>query len=259
MVSVFLLSAIVVTAVVAQPRVAGVSAGDWFKYGDITGSWNSNDPNAVFPMLELNHTEWMRISVEDVSGTNITIQYTWLFTNGTEKIESGYIDVDTGEGNMTFMAISANLNTNDTIYSSPSYSTQKINETIVRTYPDGVRDTNHMNMTIEYNVTGFYQYLSMNWYWDRVSGIFVEMSQEATSQSGNYTTTYSVQFKIVESSVWVVPEFPLVLILPLFMTATLLAVIVYRSKHPCMQNCSTRYSSKRTIKNQLDTSLLSFL
>ena len=228
---VFLLSARVVTSAVAQPRVVGVSVGDWFKYGDITGSWSSNDPNATLPLRELNETEWMLLSVEDVSGTNITFQSIIHFTNGTEKTEGGYVDIDAGDGNMTLMAISANLNANDTIYSSPGYSTQKINETIVRTYPDGIRDTNYWNITGEYNVTGFYQYISQNWYWDRASGIFVEMAQEYASQTENYTTTWSVQLRITESNVWVIPEFPPFLILPLFMIATLLTVIAYRRKY----------------------------
>ena len=226
-----MLAAMVVTLASAQPRTVGVAVGDWFKYGDITGSWSSNDPDAVFPLLELNETEWMLLSVEDVSGTNITFQSIIHFTNGTEKTEGGYVDIDAGDGNMTLSAISANLNANDTIYSSPGYSTQKINETIVRTYPDGVRDTNCWNMTGEYNVTGFYQYISQSWYWDRASGIFVEMAQEYASQTENYTTTWSILLKITESNVWVIPEFPSFLIPPLFMTATLLLVIVYKRKH----------------------------
>ena len=132
----------------------------------------------------------------------------YIFSPRTEKTESGHIDIDTGDGNMTLSAISANLNANDAIYSSPGYSTQKINETVTRTYPDGVRDTNHMNITGEYNVTGFYQYISMNWYWDRSSGIFVEMAQEYTSQTEIYTTTWSLQLRITESNAWVIPEFP---------------------------------------------------
>jgi hypothetical protein len=228
-----MLSTMVVTLVVAQPRTVGVTVGDWFKYGDITGSWSSNDPNSTRPsgwISEVNETEWILMSIEDVSGTNITVQSIIHFTNGTEITEGGYADIDTGDGTMTFIAISANLNANDTIYSSPGYSTQKINETITRTYPDGVRDTNYMNITSEHNVTGFYQYVSMSWYWDRSSGIFVEMSQDYTSHTGNYTTTGSVLFKITESNVWVIPEFPPFLILPLFMIITLLIVIIYKRK-----------------------------
>jgi len=231
LVSLFLLSAMIGTFVDAQPRIVGVTVGDWFRYGDITGSMSSNDPSAIYPFIEFNETEWLLLSVEDISGTNITFQSTWHFTNGTERTESGHIDIDTGDGNMTLSAISANLNADDATYSSFDYSTMKINETIVRTYPDGVRDTNHLNTIVEYNVTGFYQYFSMNWYWDRSSGMFVEMLQEQTSITGDYTTTYSILVKITQSNIWVVPEFPSFLILPLLMIVTLLAVIVYRRKH----------------------------
>jgi len=229
--SMFLLSAMVVTSVVAQPRVVGVSVGDWFKYRAITGNWSSDDPNATFPLLEWNVTEWMLMSVEDVSGTNITFQSTYHLTNGNEVTQRGDVNIDTGDGNVTFSTISADLNVNDTIYSSFGYSTMKINETIVRAYPDSTRNVNHLNTTMEFNVTGFYQYLSVNWYWDRSSGIFVEMAHEAISEAGGYTTTISVLLRITESNVWVVPEFPSYLILPLFMISTLLAVIVYRRKH----------------------------
>jgi hypothetical protein len=62
--SVFLLSAMVVTSVVAQPRTVGVVAGNWFKYGTFDVDWSSNDPNAKFPpsgwevFADLNKTEW---------------------------------------------------------------------------------------------------------------------------------------------------------------------------------------------------------
>ena len=51
----------------------------------------------------------------------------------------------------------------------------------------------------------------------------------------NYTYlyfTYNHSTKIVEiQGTQVIPEFPSFLILPLFMIATLLAVVVYRRKH----------------------------
>jgi len=92
LVSLFVLSAMVVTLVVAQPRIVGVTVGDWFKYGDIVVNWNTNDPNATFPppgweiFEEKNETEWLLLSVEDVSGTNITFQSTEHFKNDTERI-----------------------------------------------------------------------------------------------------------------------------------------------------------------------------
>jgi len=218
-VAVFLLSAMVVTSVAAQPRVPGVAEGNWFKYSTIDINWSSNHPNATFPppgyewLEEMNETEWMRMSVVDVSGTNITFQTTGHYKNGNEETSGGYIDVETGdEENATFMAIAANLEADDTIYASGPYSTMKINETIVRTYPDEVRDTNHLNWTFEDSWTDddteYYYYYTMNFYWDKETGIIVEDSFEEINQTGEYTTTWSAFSRITESDVWVAPEFP---------------------------------------------------
>jgi hypothetical protein len=243
--SVFLLSAMVVTSVVAQPRTVGVAAGNWFKYGTFDVNWSSNDPNATFPpsgwevFADLNKTEWGLIRVEDVSGTNVTIQQTTHFKNGTEAIEGGYVNVDTGDGNMSLVVISANLNANDAFYTSGSYSTWKINETIVRAYPNGARETNLLNMTYEHswtvNETQYYYYFTMDIYWDKLTGILVEDYYRLINQTGEYLTTWSALSGMTESNGWVVPEFPSFLILPLFMTVTLLAVTTPRRsrlKHP---------------------------
>jgi len=182
----------------------------------------------------MNKTEWMSISVEDVSGTNITFQYTTHFKNGTEGTEGGYVDIDTGKGNMTFMAISANLNANDTLYTSGDYSTWKINETIVRTYPDSVRDTNLFNMIWEYswthNETQYYYYFTENWFWDKSTGILVEDYFAEINQTGEYITTWSALASITESSVWIAPEFPTwtsILILFVILTFT---VAIYKRR-----------------------------
>jgi hypothetical protein len=235
MLSICLLYAFVISAA-AQPRMVGVDVSDWFKYVAAV-DWSSNDPNATFPppdwemLEEMNETEWMLCTFESISGTNITLQFTSHFKNGTEIIENGYIDVDTGDGNMTYVVISSNLDVNDTVYTSLEYSTQKINETVIRSYPGVVRETNHMNQTMTgiFNETSLYY--NKNIYWDRPTGMCVEESYEMRNQTGEYLTTWSMSFRIADSNVWIIPEFPSFLILPLFMIATLLAVIVYRRKH----------------------------
>lgn len=239
----FFTSLVVAASVTASPtRTVGVNPGDWIKFGDITVTWSSNDPNAskVWYGMDLemyNQTEWVTVEITQVSGTNVTIQSVQHFKNGTEETSGGWIDVDTGDGvNATSMLISANLNENDAMYTSGDYSTWFINETITRTYPDGVRETNHINMTYAYNYTippdiEVDYFYSMNFYWDRATGILVEDTFEIRNQTGAYLTTWSMDFTITESNVWVIPEFPSFLILSLFMIATLLTVIVYRRKH----------------------------
>lgn len=247
--SVFLLSAMVVTSVVAQPRTVGVVAGNWFKYGTFDVDWSSNDPNAKFPpsgwevFADLNKTEWQLLRVEDVSGTNVTIQATTHFKNGTETFEGGYVNIDTGDGNMSLVVVSANLNANDALYTSGSYSTWKINETIVRAYPNGARETNLLNVTYEHswtvNETQNYNYFTMNFYWDKSTGILVEDYYEMINQTGEYLTTWSALAGMTESDGWAVPEFPSLLILPLFMIVALVAIMTSRGRR-LMHACKTR-------------------
>ena len=216
----FFASLVVAASVTASPtRTVGVDSGDWFKFGDMTVTWSSNDPNAskVWYGMDLemyNQTEWVMVEIIQVSGMNVTIQSVQHFKNGTEETSGGWIDVDTGDGvNATSMLISANLNENDAMYTSGDYSTWFINETITRTYPDGVRETNHINMTYAYNYTippyiEVDYFYSMNFYWDKATGIMVKDSFEIRNQTGAYLTTWSMTFKITESNVWVIPEFP---------------------------------------------------
>ncbi len=94
-----------------------------------------------------------------------------------------------------------------------------------------MRDTNHLNITAAFSSEEFYQSMSLNYYWDKSTGILVELSEVVVTVAYDYVTTSSLLSRITDSNVWIVPEFPSFLILPLFMIATLLAVIIYRRKH----------------------------
>jgi hypothetical protein len=236
-VSAFLLSAMIVTAAAAQQRTVGVTEGDWFTY-EVNASWNSNDPDATYPPVDYenweitNHTEWAKMEITGVSGTNVSVQYLTHFENGTEKIEDGYIDVATGdEANAALTIISASLDVNDNLYTSGDYSMWMINETITRTYQDGVRNTNHINMTFDFswtvNETEYYVFQSVNLYWDKETGVLVEDSFELYNQTGEYLTTWSAGSRITDSTVWVIPEFPAgssMLAISVILTVTIIAI-----------------------------------
>lgn len=231
---VFLSSTMVATV---SARTVGVWMYDEFECGDIVAYWYSTDPTATpDPSLEeLNETELYRIRVVGISGTNITLQMTVEFKNGSSETDIGYIDIDTGEGNMSNAVIGADLNAGDPIYIS---SPMIINETIPRNYPDGPRSTNHLNMTQESTWPWGSQRFSLNYYWDREIGIFVEMYVEffmesfegpAGVESPGSITTWSELIKITSSNRWVVPEYPtFASILTLTITFTAILVIYKR-------------------------------
>jgi hypothetical protein len=203
-----LLLALVVVTNASPVGTPGVSIGNNFTYGNVSFDWYSNDPNATPPTewIGLNGTAWFRGTVENVAGTNVTISSLLHYNNGTEETESGWIDVDTGGGNMTLFLISANLNAGNSIYSSGDYSTFTINETIPMTYPGGSRETNHINTTMEVSSPPYYVNLSMNLYWDRATGVLTKLSM-ISNQTMTYTTNYSVSMELTGSNEWAVPEF----------------------------------------------------
>jgi hypothetical protein len=205
LISTFLLFALVVGAS-TQTRTVGVSVGNAFTYSATVG-WSSNDSNATPPsdLVGLDKTQWFEWAVTAVSGTNITGQLTSHFRNGTEITNGGWVDVDTGDSvNLTTWFISANLVSGDLMYTLSPWNTSTINETVTRTYSNGVRDTNHVNLTSV--ATSFLGNLSFatNLYWDKSTGVVVELSTGESNQTGTYTTTGSDDVQISDSNVWTV-------------------------------------------------------
>jgi hypothetical protein len=229
----FLVLALVMAAS-AQPRTVGVSVGNTWRYST-AADWSSTDPTAKPPpdVVEYNDTEWLQVTVTGVSGTNISAQMTAHFKNSTEESESGWIDIDTGNNeNMTYMIISANLTVGDPIY-TVSLANWLLNETVQRTYLNGLRETNHVNTTSSTAV----QYLASNLYWDKETGIFVELSTQNIFQVSNYTTSWSMGLQIISSNIWVIPEFPtwvptLLLLIALISATTIVSTQRRRVRTP---------------------------
>jgi hypothetical protein len=208
-----------VTIVQAQAAV-GVSQGDVFEY-DMVSYWNplfTGTPPAE--LLDMNRTEWIRVTVTGVSGSQISTRITTRYRNGTEISSDGTCDIETGEtaGGPPFIA--ANLGRNDLV--NPSASEKwYINETVTRTYRNGPRETNHLNLEYTGSSSDAGEFSSVyDYYFDKSTGVLVEYNTEF-SQSQLTTITHS---KLISSSVWAVPEFPVFIILPLIAMVTLCAV-----------------------------------
>jgi hypothetical protein len=208
--------------------VAGVSSGNDFKY-TVTVFWNSTNPNATCPsyLIEENKTEWYQATIQSVTDSVVEIQTTWRFQNGTEIKGNEVIDVATGNGG-SMLVYAPNLNASDYLY--PSGNSQwKVNETVNRTYMTDTRETNHITET-RTDLGSDYVYGYVSIFFDKKTGILVEAYLKYV-YSQTPDQTFSRLVTIQESNVWAIPEFPSFLILPLFMIATLVAVIVYRKKH----------------------------
>jgi hypothetical protein len=195
----------------AQDAVPGVNVGDTFTY-DIRGYYSSNDPNATIPenFPQINMTEWFKIVVTEVSGSEVTINTTWRFSNETELNGINTIDVETGINNPIdgFWAIYAsNLRANDrTRPNGPDQST--INATSPKEYSSGVtRETNTLSLVQNYYDaddptygTTLTEYMQADF--DKQTGMLVQLSD--ISDYTNPGMRLALLWTLMDTNVWAV-------------------------------------------------------
>jgi hypothetical protein len=225
------LSFTLVSSVNALVLTPGVTPGAQFIW-NITASWSSSDEYASVPpeLVDINQTESFEVRISEVADSNVTIFWAMYFKNGSDPIaDRGFIDVDTGEYYDVFAAIIAgNLNAGERIHPLGE-DTITINETVIRAYESGNRETNHIMIESTNATTGVHG--RMDWYFDKQAGILVESEETNISSDASTSTTIRWKLKETNANGWVVPEFPSVLVLPVLMGITVLAAVAYKKRH----------------------------
>jgi hypothetical protein len=202
----------------AQSTTVGVSVGNSYKYrfGSFYYS-DSMDSGIPAHLVEDNKTEWVQYTVTGISNTTVSYFALQHFENGSENSAQNQADIATGEG--AFPIIRANVGLNERVY--PSLNASPVaTELLNRTYQYIQRTVVH----VSWNETGETQY-NVDAYFDQQTGMLVEMlvAFPQILGVGEYVWT------LIESSVWTVPEFPSIIVLPLVAALTLLAVAVYKT------------------------------
>jgi hypothetical protein len=212
----------------------GVSPGNEFTY-EIKFFHDSTNQSVIIPeqILDINKTDYFKVSITEVEENEVSIQTTWRFINGTEIEGSGTINLENGVTAGDFWAIiGSNLNAGDRLHPT-GIDRVFINDTITRNYGSGGnRETNLIDLTYTYyddeNPSRYYTEFSET-YFDKQTGILVELIEKAVFPEP--LTTESLSWKLVETNIWVVPEFPSTLILSLFMISSLIGLIIYKKKN----------------------------
>jgi hypothetical protein len=193
----FLLTIASTQLVLGQTVSVGVKPGDTFNYS-YQVNWDSTDTAATVPSqyAELNTTQFIRITVITVSDSQINVDFTRHFGNGTEKTQNGNIDVDTQILEIPYsqLIIRADANPGEKIYPAGGHAI--LSDTSTRSYSVGQVDT--------------IQYISV--------------SQET---SGSYITTTKETLLITS---WVIPEFPAATVLLILLLAIPMLLIAYKKK-----------------------------
>src|SRR2546422_911069 len=124
----------------ASTYLPGVKTGNAAAYS-VSASWGLPGPPTL-PFINANFT---RLTITDVTGTNITANQLTTYTNGTTLVDLIQGDVATDSGNITFWLISENLTTGDPIYTTPNAPI--INETLLETFAGTPRTLDVYNAT----------------------------------------------------------------------------------------------------------------
>ena len=189
-----------------KTAVPGLKEGNVFTYS-MKGYSSTGDPNVTTPenFLQVNMTEYYRVTITSVSGPEVAFNTTWRFTNGTQIERPGKVNIATGIDSQEFWAIyAANLTDKDLVRpSTPNGIT--VNESETRTYKDGDRQTNIIKMQNEFidssDLTYSRTYTDyMYVHFDRQTGMLVELRDMKIYTDPQIILT--VEWKLVDSNVW---------------------------------------------------------
>ena len=212
----------------AQVRTAGVSENDWFKYGlDLDWDYDLEESPEDFIFTDFLEGDVITLSIQEVSGTNVTGQFIIHYENGTEKDLTGSVDLVTGEGDLRNWLISSGLIANNPLYETEIDET--INETITQTYPWGSRQTNQLLYSYNFSTGEDYSALSLVFNWDQEIGILTEMSIDAEVQQNGTLIDGSASLALLEISHGDIPEFSQSALILITVIVTLI-ILIFRIK-----------------------------
>jgi hypothetical protein len=230
--SVFSVVLLCSSLVFAQAGSVGVSEGDWFMYGfsfDFSSDDSEMEIPEDIPFDFLGGGEAIRFDVLGVSGSNVTGQFSVSYGNGTQEVVTGWVDVATGEGDFANWLISSGLEAGDYVYSS--MMDEMINETVMLQTETGMIETSHIEYSMGEPIGDAYYVFGVNMYWDRQTGVMVEMRFNSEMMLMGNLTTASGGWKLTGSNISSIPEFSVPALIATFVVATVAVLVIKKSKN----------------------------
>jgi hypothetical protein len=210
----------------------GVANGNVFRY-NYKCYFNSNDPKAVPPasFSWINQTDYFMINVTGVSGSMIDFTTMLLGTNGSRSFGVCSMNVGTGFASISgyggpadssgFFFMTRNVSMMGRMYPS-MVGSPTVNDTLMMNYMSGQRLANHFSRTTIQNGAA----VNSDFYFDQATGMMVQWRQEAIQTSGVIQSNSTQMMKITESSVWVIPEFPISFTISVFIVIAVATLAV---------------------------------
>ena len=207
-------SARVVSTNVWQAFLPGLKVGGWAKYGDFSGSWTSNIPGDQNTSQFYHDVYWQTETVQEVSGTSVTLESTIALANATAYRESVLAgNLLTGTGNLTSSCLlpcvlAGNLRAGDPVFdSSYSATAAKINQTLDRVYLGVHRRVDILNITSTLP-TPYNSSIRNVGIYDQATGMLLEFISTNSWSYQNYTRVSSAHYRMTETNLWNATRLP---------------------------------------------------
>ena len=170
----------------------GVSIGQSAEYTyAFSGTERHNDSSLnVSVPFDVGYIE--KITIQQISGTNVTIEVTRTQRDGTKVTGYWWVDVSTGDGTANRVIISANRNPGEMVYPdwvSDELTTEGadiIDDTVLMKIGDTIVEVNHMKLTAMVDD----QLSSWDYYWEKSTGLIMKFTISGTEIGEDGSTRY---------------------------------------------------------------------
>ncbi len=216
-------------AAAAQTRVPGVSAGMEFTYSQ-SSLWLSSDANLPQPagLADVNMTDYYRVTITQVSVSNVSTHVRWHFKNGTDLEKDGSVSLETTSYQGEFWAvIGSNLNAGDRVHPNSEQDLSTINETVGWSYGSYQRLVNHLSLVFANEKSDFPNSTyteNVDTYFDRQTGALVQLEDMHTNS--NPLTTLTVTWRLTSQTAWAGPDTPENSTLPIVIAGVVVLILV---------------------------------
>lgn len=207
-----LIASVVMLAVAAtgscRPKTyaVGVMAGDWVKY-----SVTKLGPDSIaWRPPPMKKAVWVKVEVQNVSGTIMTARETIHLTDGSDSITTISWDLQEREQLSLRYILPANLSVGDDVGNRDVWITYgnwknvnlTLNATLSRSYGGVTREVNQLKWSY---LLPYLEYVNNNTeecYWDRETGFLLERTSQVRYVELGSTPMSTLQLKIADTNMW---------------------------------------------------------
>jgi hypothetical protein len=171
---------------------------------------------------------WVKVEVQNISGTVITARETIHLTDGSDSITTISWDLQERERLSLRYILPANLSVGDDVGNRDVWITYgnwknvnlTLNATLSRSYGGVTREVNQLKWSY---LLPYFEYVNTNteeYYWDKETGFLLERTSQVRYVELGSTPMSTLQLKIADTNMWKMetghsfPWQPLVVVIP---------------------------------------------